>query len=718
MRRSVFPVILLAAAAVIIGQYFYPRQSVAQEPGRFTSRQHLAEYVRENIQLAHGYGVFLTGRASADMMVMNAVSGAPAAVKEMKNEKSAASRVQDSPGDAYSATNVQVEGVDEADIIKNDGKYMYIASANQLHILEAYPAEQARLLSTVKIKGYISGLFLNGSRIVVISDRSGAPGMMAAVYDITDRASPSLVRTLAWEGGYVSSRMIGDCIYLVLNMPVVLNGGDKGEGDNINLPVFNDNDRTRVIQPEEIQYFDHPDYSYLYTMIVSINIKDDRQEALCKTFLTGASQNVYSSPENLYLTGPKAPDMLFIGNRLIEGLASLVNGDTADQIRNIPASSDRPDEKVQRAYQILENYISGLDYAGAGILEEKIRQMQEKYNRDVARERNKTVIYKFSVKDGSVDYRCRGEVNGRLLNQFSMDEEGGCFRVATTSEGWLFTDRPATRNNIYVMDEKLDVVGKLEGLAPGERIFSARFMGGRVYLVTFRRIDPLFVIDLKNPVSPKVLGELKIPGYSDYLHPYDENHIIGIGKEVPVQPDPLPMPMPLPGETSVPGRMPVIAPPVPVREQGVKIALFDVSNPSKPVEVSKYVVDKIHSDSEVSRNHKAFLFSKNRNLMALPVSYPENWPVKDKALFMPRYRQWQGMYVFNISPSEGISLKGRIEHPSKKDITGYWVNDAVKRAAYINEVFYTISEGAVKMSGIEDLKEIKTIGLPENGSKL
>lgn len=262
------------------------------------------------------------------------------------------------------------------------------------------------------------------------------------------------------------------------------------------------------------------------------------------------------------------------------------------------------------------------------------------------------------------------------------------------------------------MDEKLDVVGKLEGLAPGERIFSARFMGGRVYLVTFRRIDPLFVIDLKNPVSPKVLGELKIPGYSDYLHPYDENHLIGIGKEVPVQPDPVP----LSGEPSASGRMSLIVPPAPVREQGVKIALFDVSNPSKPVEVSKYVVDKIYSDSEVSRNHKAFLFSKNRKLMALPVSYPENWPITGKSLFRPYYRQWQGMYVFNISPSEGISLKGTIEHPYKKDIDGYLVNEAVSRAAYINEVFYTISQGAVKMSSMEDLKEIKTIGLTENTS--
>jgi len=697
-KRSIFPVILLLAAVVIIGQFFTPGQSVAQEPGRFTSRQHLAEYVRENIRLVQGYSA-LGGRASTDMMVMSGAPKAPTVAREMKNEKLSASGMQESQSEAYSTTNVQV---DEADIIKNDGKYMYIASGNQLHILEAYPAEKSSLLSTVRFDGYISGLFLNGSRIIVISGKSGNSGMVASVYDVTDMARPLLVRTLSWEGGYVSSRMIDDYVYLVLSTPVILNGSEKGNGDDINLPVFNENDQIRVIPPEEIHYFDHPDHSYLYTMIISVNIKDDRQEALCKTLLTGVSQNVYSSQENLYLTGPKAPDMVSISNRLLEGLASLVDGDTAGQIRSIPASSGSPDKKVHQAYQILESYISSLDYAREVDLGNRIRQMQEVFNRDVARERNKTAIYKFSLKDGSIDYGCRGVVNGQLLNQFSMDEEGGYFRVATTSEGWLFSDRPVSRNNIYVMDEKLNVVGKLEGLAPGERIFSARFMGGRVYLVTFRRIDPLFVIDLKDPGSPKVLGELKIPGYSDYLHPYDENYLIGIGKEVPVQPDPMPMPAP----------RTLILPPAP-REQGVKIALFDVRDPSRPVEISRYVVDKTYSDSEVSRDHKAFLFSKSRNLMALPVSYPENnTPVADKALFRPYYRQWQGMYVFNISPSEGISLKGKIEHPSRQDLNGYRISEGVKRAAFINEVFYTISQGAVKMSNIDNLKEIKTISLP------
>lgn len=525
-----------------------------------------------------------------------------------------------------------------------------------------------------------------------------------SVYDVTDRARPVQARSLTWEGSCVSSRMIGGHVYLVLNVPVTF------EGDDVKLPRLTENGLERVIPPEEIYYFDYPDHSYRYTMIASVSTAGEEGHSTVRTFLTGASQHVYASPENLYLTGDKAPDMDSLAGAFIEGLASLVNGEAAGEIRHIGSSSAGPAQKIARAEQVLEGYMAGLEYSAAAALEEKTGQLRGKFYRDIARERNKTVIYRFFLRGGNIEYKCRGEINGKLLNQFSMDEDKGYFRAATTSQGYLLSDRPVTRNNIYVMDQELNVVGRLEGLAPTERIYSARFMGSRVYLVTFRQIDPLFVIDLKDPQTPRVLGELKIPGYSDYLHPYDENHLIGVGKEVA----PVPAPMPFPADPPV-GRMEIM-PPLPVRQQGVKIALFDVSNPARPVEIAKYNVDQPYSDSEVSGNHRAFLFSRARNLMALPVSYQENQPLNlEKG--MPRiYRHWQGMYVFSISPEDGIRLKGRIAHPAVVKGGHYQAVDPVRRAAYINDVFYTVSDGAVKLSNIEDLKEITTVRLPRDES--
>jgi uncharacterized secreted protein with C-terminal beta-propeller domain len=135
------------------------------------------------------------------------------------------------------------------------------------------------------------------------------------------------------------------------------------------------------------------------------------------------------------------------------------------------------------------------------------------------------------LDQGNVRFVGSGEVPGTVLNQYAMDEQGGYFRIASTKGQIGRNDEMTSKNNVYIMNEAMDVIGKLEDLAPGEKIYSTRFMGNRLYMVTFKQVDPLFVIDLTNPQAPKTLGSLKIPGYSEYLHPYDETHIIGFGKD-------------------------------------------------------------------------------------------------------------------------------------------------------------------------------------------
>ncbi len=243
----------------------------------------------------------------------------------------------------------------------------------------------------------------------------------------------------------------------------------------------------------------------------------------------------------------------------------------------------------------------------------------------------------------------------------------------------------------------LAIVGKLEDLAPGEKIYSARFMGDRCYLVTFRKVDPLFVIDLKYPSNPMVLGELKITGYSDYLHPYDANHIIGIGKETVAAKE---------GDFAW--------------YQGVKISLFDVSDVGAPKEIAKYEIGDRGTNSPVLKDHKALLFDKSKSLLVIPVlvaqideeRYPNEVPPNAYGSYV-----WQGAYVFDITFDKGIVLKGRITHIGS-DGSGmdnvFFSSYSVKRSLYIGNVLYTISDSKIKMNNLETLEEINELELSVN----
>ena len=246
---------------------------------------------------------------------------------------------------------------------------------------------------------------------------------------------------------------------------------------------------------------------------------------------------------------------------------------------------------------------------------------------------SETGVHKIRLDNGSIEGVADGTVPGWVLNQFSMDESEGYFRIATTT-GYSWGVAASSKNNVYVLDPEMKVVGRLEDLAPGEQIYSARFMGDRLYMVTFKKVDPLFVIDLSEPTAPRVLGKLKIPGYSNYLHPYDENHVIGLGKEAVDAEG---------GDFAW--------------YQGVKLSLFDVTDVSNPVEVAKVEIGDRGTDSPALYDHKAFLFNREMNLLVIPVL--EAKVSGQYASEANAYGDfvYQGAYVFDIS-TEGISLRG------------------------------------------------------------
>jgi hypothetical protein len=270
-----------------------------------------------------------------------------------------------------------------------------------------------------------------------------------------------------------------------------------------------------------------------------------------------------------------------------------------------------------------------------------------------------------------------------------MDQSEDRFRVATTTEIYTQYEGTIRSNAVYVLDEQLNIVGELEEIAPDESIFSARFMGDRLYLVTFQQIDPFFVIDLSSD-TPKILGELKIPGFSNYLHPYDEEHVIGIGRDT----------------KEIENNR--------VKQLGIKISLFNVADVNHPKVVDDFVIGDGSTQSEALYNHKAFFFDKTRDVLSIPISADiESLDITTSSkMFAPEYNRWSGFYLFDLNKTDGISSKGTITH-SDSDTRYYGMNNA--RTFYIDDVLYTASQGYLKMNSFDEVDEINSIKLENTG---
>ena len=586
-------------------------------------------------------------------------------------QKAASTATSDSSSGArdYSTTNIQVQGVDEADIVKNDGKYIYTAFGDSVNIIDSYPAENSKILPTIKINGNVNEIFINDDKLVIFGvERNNDPipygddGLLAKskalpsslmppayyylepksfvkLYDISDKEKPELEKNLIYDGNYFDSRMIDNFVYVIINQPIDYRYGNGN--NNVTLPVIKYNEKEIPVKIQDVQYFDDViDYSYQLTTIIALDLDSNKnKEPVKQSFLTGYSNNMYVSNDNIYLTSTKY----------------------------LP-------------YRVYER-----------VLPEEIVQSE------------RTVIQKISIDGDKIKYIASGEVPGHILNQFSMDEFKGNFRIATTI-GEVFNGNSV--NNIYVLDENMNLIGRLENLARSEKIYSVRFMGGRAYMVTFKKIDPLFVIDLSNPENPKILGELKIPGYSDYLHPYDENHIIGIGKEA----------VDASAEETF-GRNLDFA-----WYQGIKISLFDVSDVENPKEISKFNIGDRGTDSEALRDHKAFLFDREKKLLVIPISLHEiNREQYPNGVPPTAYGQltFEGVYVLSLDLENGFKLKGRISHTEdNKNINDdfgrpFYRNYGaqIRRSLYIDNVLYTISQRLIKANDLDDLEEINSIKL-------
>lgn len=558
----------------------------------------------------------------------------------------------------YSTTNIQVENVDEADITKTDGNYIYSLSENDVVITDVRKAEEMKVVARISESDsniMPEDLLLYQDKLVVIYEKikssfsyyskyNNKNTTYVAIYDISNPEEPKEIKNYEIGQPYYTSRCIEGKLY------VIASGRLKKEDENIITyyqedgkqidPGFSNISRIKDLNTD------------CQTILSMFNLNKTEEKVKISSYLMDI-ENAYVSENNIYLL----------------------------------------DEKYSYSYEPKPIDIFGWKGLMAIFDDELIEDEETGYH---------TEIYKFNLlEDGSIKFDKKASEKGKTINQFSIDEYEDNLRLA------LYDDEGS---RIVIFDKNMKKIGETEKLAEGEKMYSSRFLGNKAYLVTYKTIDPLFVVDLSNPTDPKVLGKLKIPGYSTYLHPYDENHIIGIGMQT---------------EEKVNRNSSGKVTSTTATITGMKMALFDVSDVNNPIQISDTIIGDKRTTSAILTNHKALLFSKEKQLLAIPVNnYEEDFELKTSSdtysTMINAYSNYnkeyisEGYFVYRINLTEGFQLKGTITHDKTKSRYSYYNQSRLLRGLYIEDNLYTISEDYIKVNKLEDLQEIGQVKVKED----
>lgn len=556
--------------------------------------------------------------------------GATAAAAEEIPSEDAVSGADKSENEDYSGTNLQVVGVDEADVIKSDGKYIYALSGNCVHIISADKGQleqkakltvengspfemflyEDRLIvlvyeETYTDKGYsaegsvgtgIAGGIAGDEGIAAESPAVIAPDVMpgvsypyyygnqsirADIYDVSDRSAPKLVNTYSQDGSYQSSRLIGDKLYIVTNKTVY---GQYLTEDNLStyVPSYSVGGEKNYIPAEDIylRMNNNQPYQEGYLFVCGVDISGEVKYVSGQAIL-GCGNTMYANTDSIYVV----------------------------------------------AY-------------GGGVTENEIFYTCM------------TKIFRLAISDGQVVFTAENYVKGSVLNQFSMDEYKGTFRIVTTvysykvgasGDGTTWSAESGTSNTLYTLDKNLNVIGSIEDIAPGERVYSVRFDGDIGFVVTYRQTDPLFTIDLSDPANPAILHALKIPGFSEYLHVYTPGRLFGLGRD----------------------------------DSGfLKLSMFDTSDKTDVTEKSTLVIEGVYY-SPAEYNHKAILINGTKNIIAF---------MADDYNGQLRY------YVYSYSDEGGFEQKAVV--PLSENSWYYTAAEA--RGMFIGDYLYVISAEGIQ----------------------
>lgn len=558
--------------------------------------------------------------------------------------KSGSSKETASGNNDFSKTNIQVENVDEADVIKTDGEYIYSLSDNKVIITDARDPQNTKVVFELTSTSYTGTspeeILLYGNDLIVIGTMRG-PMTTVEVYDITSKENPIKKEAYCVNGRYYTSRLTDGKLYVLSTGQLDY---DDGKVDN----SYVENSVTRFISYNDIYYFNNK-LTTAQTTISTLDLDKEKAKVDVSMYLL-ALDNIYVSQDNMYLV--------------------------ADNYYN---------QKIS----FLPAFIRLMGPKGI-IGEAKDLYEEDDYFYDD----DETTIYKFALNNGKIKYVGKAKEEGYTIDQFSLDEYNSNLRVA------LYTDKGS---RVAIFNDKMKKIGETEKVARGERMYSSRFIGDRGYLVTYLNTDPLFCIDLSDPKNPEILGELQISGYSTYLHPYDETHLIGIGYESEVKTN-------RNSEGKVTSQYAVIT--------GMKMALFDVSNINNPIKISDTQIGDKYTRSAILTNHKALLFSKEKGIIAIPVNtYEKELEISStngdlsslESSYTTNSKEYrtEGYLVYGINLEDGFVPKGFIDH-SETDPKSYSGTNLI-RGVYIKDYLFTVSQGMVKVNKLDTLEQVASV---------
>lgn len=493
-------------------------------------------------------------------------------------------------GKEYSDTNVREEGVGEGDIVKTDGKNLYVVNGEKINIVGAGSTEMELLAQIEPEEGsYPSEVYAQDGYLAVVYTKSeysdGTNGYdgyyrdytCADVYDVSNPEEPEKIGGITQSGYFNTMRIRGGYVYLLSSF-YADTGAARG-----NQPAYIPEVQGKLISTDCI-YMPQGRMGNSYTVISSFDLDDPEGHTDSKAVF-GNTGICYVSTENIYIT------------------------------ESIYGESDS----------------------------------------DV----NQTSIRKVSYGEGILEGAGQTKLSGVLNDSFSIDEYDGYLRLVTTvtkTEGQtrgivpLLAPEPSESNSLYVLDENLKIVGEIRDLAEGESVYSARFMGKTGYFVTFRQVDPLFSVDLSDPAAPKILGELKIPGFSEYLHPYGDGLLLGIGMDV--------------DESGV-------------ATEGVKLSMFDISDPSDVREVQKYVIEDMYGTDVY--DYRSVFADVEKNLFGFTA-----------------YGSGQKYYIFSYDENKGFRQE------FERTLGGY----GSTRGLYIGDRFYLVSGNTIEAYALDGFEKV------------
>ena len=588
-------------------------------------------------------------------------SAVPAAGDESRSAASTAPTVDQQANS--SATNVQEVGVDEGDSVENDGRYIYTAVGGRLRIIDTTTGKEVSNLGSTNGS---EQLLLDGNKLAVVTaEYNGYAETIVTIWDVTDRSLPRRLSETHLEGSPLAIRNINNRARIVLQTGFAqrLKFAAPVGSDDKSLTAAQDQNR-RIVKTSKVDAWLPRSYvvrgngtqsevrsaidcrevgrpagnvglGFTWVATVDLNTPNPREGARGSGGVIASGQTVYASSGNLFVATTDyrvSPVPVPIQNKVASGRIA--------STQNIVAPRTAPTDVTTSVH-----------------------------------------MFDLTPPDGAT-YRASGTVAGTLLNQFSMSEWDGRLRIATTTQRLDFGSQQASGVRVLQRDGRtLKQIGIIDGLGRNERIYAVRFVGDLGYVVTFRQTDPLYVLDLRTPTAPQLLGELKIPGYSSYLHPIGPGRLLGIGQDA-----------------NDAGRV-----------SGTQLSLFDVSDPRNPKRLAAY---KIGGSSQAEYDHRAFLWWPATRDVIVPFnSYdPANGA------------QTNGVVVASISET-GITERGRVSHENPQAAPGpvttipgnapvlrgpQFFTDPIQRSMIVNGNLVTISQNAVKSS---DLPKLGTIWL-------